>query len=82
MVIGYGVLMVNGPAAVPAKRKGEELDLQVEYDLKRSFLFSTNLAKLVVIGNEIILQAVDGLQLHLHSIPSYLLQLFCQNFIS
>jgi hypothetical protein len=29
VVIGYGVLMINGPAAVPGKRKGDELSLQV-----------------------------------------------------
>lgn len=28
--VGFGVLMVNGPAAVPAKRRGEELALQAE----------------------------------------------------
>jgi hypothetical protein len=28
--IGYGVLLVNGPAAVPAKRRGEELNIQAE----------------------------------------------------
>lgn len=26
--IGYGVLLVNGPAAIPAKRRGDELNFQ------------------------------------------------------
>lgn len=27
--IGYGILLINGPQAVPAKRRGDELNLQV-----------------------------------------------------
>ena len=43
--VGYGLLVVNSPAAVPTKKRGAELNLQVEIyalrtDLDLSLVFS------------------------------------------
>jgi hypothetical protein len=42
---------------------------QVEKDLQGPFIFLADLAQLVVEDNEVILEAIDCLQLHLHAVP-------------
>jgi hypothetical protein len=55
---------------------------QIEQYLQCSLLLFTQFSQLVIEDHEIILEAVDRLQLHLHPIPCYLLQLSCKDLVS
>lgn len=65
--------MVNGPAAVPAKRKGEELDLQVEIyalrtDLDQQLVGSLPTGEIITTGSDTFIKKYRQPEEHLAKI--------------
>ena len=55
--LGFGVLSINGPAAVPAKRRGDELNVQAEIyairtDLQQHFVGALPSGEIITTGED------------------------------